>query len=257
MSRFGIINILFLLAAVACTAAVILLPISVWWLIALIFIYLSILFYGVVTPSAGFFIPVKWRGSLDSDAIAITFDDGPQAGHTDSVMEVLGRHNVQAAFFCIGNNILKNPELARQLHEAGHIVSNHSFTHSSTFDLQSAGTMEEELRRTDVAVSNLLGVTPRLFRPPYGVLNPNLAKAIRRRNYVTVGWSVRSFDTMINDKHKLMKRVTRKLKGGDIVLFHDRCAATVEILPEFIAHVRNIGLKIVRLDTLLNEKAYV
>ncbi|NJM26056.1 MAG: polysaccharide deacetylase family protein, partial [Bacteroidia bacterium] len=142
MSKFGIITIIFLLAAVAGSVAVIMLQASVAWLIGLTVIYLSILFYGVVTPSAAFFIPVKWRGDRSGDAIAITFDDGPQAGHTDKVMDVLARHNVQAAFFCIGNNVLRHPDLARQLHDAGHLVSNHSFTHSSTFDLQSAGIME-------------------------------------------------------------------------------------------------------------------
>jgi peptidoglycan/xylan/chitin deacetylase (PgdA/CDA1 family) len=99
-------------------------------------------------------------------------------------------------------------------------------------------------------------VKPRFFRPPYGVTNPNLARAIRKGSYVTMGWSVRSFDTITPDTEKLFNRVTKQLKGGDVILFHDYCESTIAILPRLLDHINNIGLKVVRLDELLNEKGY-
>jgi peptidoglycan-N-acetylglucosamine deacetylase len=105
-------------------------------------------------------------------------------------------------------------------------------------------------------IQSTCGVTPVFFRPPYGVTNPMVAGAVRQSNHKVVGWSVRSFDTMIKDRSKLLTRVTTSLKGGDIVLFHDFSETAIDILPDFIDHAHKIGLKIVRLDTLLNENPY-
>jgi peptidoglycan/xylan/chitin deacetylase (PgdA/CDA1 family) len=84
-----------------------------------------------------------------------------------------------------------------------------------------------------------------------------VAKAIGRRNYKVIGWSVRSFDTVIKDQEKLFKRVTRTLKDGDIILFHDHCETTIAILPRLLNHLSKNGLKVVRIDELINERAYV
>nr|HPM31138.1 hypothetical protein [Chryseolinea sp.] len=73
----------------------------------------------------------------------------------------------------------------------------------------------------------------------------------------TIGWSVRSFDTVIKDSNTLMKRVTKSLKGGDMILLHDYCDVTIAILPALLDHINKLGLKIVRADELLNERAYV
>jgi peptidoglycan/xylan/chitin deacetylase (PgdA/CDA1 family) len=218
---------------------------------------LGIIFYGTVTVSAQFFTPILCAGKTDSGAIAITFDDGPLPGKTDTIVSILKSSQVKAAFFCIGKRVDENPALIKLIHQEGHLVSNHSYSHSAAFDLQSAAKMSMELDLAGDAIQHILGMRPRFFRPPYGVTNPSLAKAIRKGNYLTVGWTVRSFDTMINDKVKLLRRVTCKLKAGDIVLFHDYCDVTIEILPDFLEYVKNVGLKIVRVDELLNEKPYV
>ena len=83
-----------------------------------------------------------------------------------------------------------------------------------------------------------------------------VARAIVNGGYKTIGWSVRSFDTTTKDREALFSRVTKSLKSGDIVLFHDYCTLTLEILSDFITYVHKHGLKIVRVDQLLNEKAY-
>ena len=109
----------------------------------------------------------------------MTFDDGPLPGKTEQILRILREHQAPTAFFCIGNRMEKNPELVKQTHAEGHIIGNHSFSHSSTFDLLSTQKMSGELNAADVAVCDILGFKPRLFRPPYGVTNPNLARAIR------------------------------------------------------------------------------
>ena len=116
--------------------------------------------------------------------------------------------------------------------------------------------MLSELELTDRMVREETGVQPKLFRPPYGVINPNLKKAIEKGDYIPIGWSVRSLDTKIKDEEKLLKKINSLLKPGAVFLFHDTSATTLAILPSFIQQVKENGYKIVRLDKLLNVQAY-
>jgi peptidoglycan/xylan/chitin deacetylase (PgdA/CDA1 family) len=116
--------------------------------------------------------------------------------------------------------------------------------------------MSYELAMTDDAIQGITGCKPHLFRPPYGVTNPNVRKAIINGNYIPVGWSVRSYDTIIKDEKKLLQRVTHNIQRGDIFLFHDTGKTTLNILPTFIQHLQQKGYDIVRLDKLLHVNAY-
>jgi peptidoglycan/xylan/chitin deacetylase (PgdA/CDA1 family) len=146
--------------------------------------------------------------------------------------------------------------LFKQVHEQGHIIGNHSYSHATWFDLYSSTKMYADLQQMDAAMQEVLGLKPLLFRPPYGVTNPNLAKAIRKGGYIPVGWNVRSLDTVIKDNDKLLQRVVKGVRPGAVILFHDTSKATLDMLPAFIAHVRGAGYDIVRLDKMLNLSAY-
>jgi peptidoglycan/xylan/chitin deacetylase (PgdA/CDA1 family) len=231
--------------------------ISGWYYVLLIALVIGLHTYGSIVVSAQFFVPIKCKSEVKRNEIAITFDDGPLPHLTHDVLSILKKYNTPAAFFCIGKRIERHPDILREVHAQGHLIGNHTFYHGKLFDLKSAGGMIEELRQTDQVIERTIGMKPRFFRPPYGVTNPNLASAIRKGNYVTMGWSVRSFDTVTPDTEKLFNRVTKQLKGGDVILFHDYCESTIAILPRLLDHISKVGLKVVRLDSLLNEKAYV
>jgi peptidoglycan/xylan/chitin deacetylase (PgdA/CDA1 family) len=256
MSRFWIVNIVFLILLIVLLKLDATYDISAWWYVALAIPLIVLHTLGSIFLSMQFFIPVKCQGQ-PQQAIAITFDDGPIAGMTDKILAILDKHHVKASFFCIGHRIAREPQLAKRLYDEGHLIGNHTYWHKATFDLQSAGSIARELADTDKAIVKAIGVQPKFFRPPYGVTNPMVAKGIRSRDYTVIGWSVRSFDTVIKDRAKLFNRVTRSLKGGDIVLFHDYSESTHDILDDFLKHVSKLGLKVVRVDELLNEKAYV
>ena len=114
----------------------------------------------------------------------------------------------------------------------------------------------KEVNKTGSEVQRVIGLYPRLFRPPYGVTTPNLADAVKHAGLVTVGWNIRSLDTVIKEDRKLYDRVMRSLQPGSIILFHDTAHATLRILPAIIDEVRKQGYEIVRLDTLINEQPY-
>jgi len=134
----------------------------------------------------------------------------------------------------VGHRIADNPLLAKKIHDSGHLLGNHSYWHSNTFDLQTTEKIEQELLTTNNAIEQAIGLKPKLFRPPFGVTNPMVAKAIKRGGFQTIGWSIRSFDTVSRNRELLLKRLTHAIKGGDIILFHDYCDVTLAILPEFL-----------------------
>ena len=221
------------------------------------FVYLNILFYGCYYVGSNFFIKIICSTKTDKKVIALSFDDGPDNTNTPRILSLLEQNGVAAAFFCIGNKIADNAVLLKQIDSEGHIIGNHTFTHHFWFDMLSKKEMATDMMMMDEAVVWAIGKTPKLFRPPYGVTNPNLKNAIVEGNYTPVGWSVRSLDTIAKDPQKLLKKVVAKIKPGAVFLFHDTSDAMLAMLPEFIKHVKSSGYEIIRLDKMLNLQAYV
>jgi peptidoglycan-N-acetylglucosamine deacetylase len=255
MSKYYIASTAFLVLMISSLIVDGRIDIPLLWYVGLCLLYFMTCALGAMNLSWQFFTSVVSSGK--ASGVSLSFDDGPVRGKTDVVLDILRNHNVPAAFFCIGERMSMNPELVRRIHDEGHIIGNHSFYHRVTFDLQSSSMISKELYDTDVVLHRLTGKRPKFFRPPYGVTNPMVARAVKRRNYKVIGWSIRSFDTITSDPRKLFKRVTRTLKNGDIILLHDHCESTIEILPLLLDHISKSGFKVVRIDELINEKAYV
>jgi peptidoglycan/xylan/chitin deacetylase (PgdA/CDA1 family) len=232
---------------------------AAWWGYGLVgFAYSLVVFYGVYFIQSGFFLKTIYQGTPQAGrAIALTFDDGPSPEYTPRVLDILKEHHLKAAFFCIGKNIAGNEALLQRIAREGHVIGNHSFTHHMWFDLFSVKKMAEELQQTDRLIETVTGRRPVLFRPPFGVINPHVRDAVRQSGHRVIGWNVRSYDTMINDKHKLMHRLMRLLRPGAVVLLHDHGKRTLEVLPEFIRAVQEQGYTIEPLDKLINVQPYV
>ena len=256
MSRYKITNgaFLFLLAALVVTDIQV--DISLLWYLVLALLYSALCAAGSFMLSAGFFLRARCRGDKTGKRIAITFDDGPVRGKTERILDILETYHVQAAFFCIGRQVDMNKDLLRRIDAAGHLAGNHTYHHKNTIGFFPRHKVVRELVETDTCIEQTIGKRPRFFRPPFGVTNPMIADAVAREDYQTVGWSIRSYDTVIKNPARLLKRITASLTPGDIVLFHDYCDGMISILPDFIEFVRRKGFEIVRLDELLNENAY-
>jgi len=138
----------------------------------------------------------------------------------------------------------------------GHIIGSHSYSHHFFFDLFSAKRMEEELVKTEKLVQRIVRKRLRIFRPPYGVTNPLLARILRKMHYRIIGWSLKSKDTVIRDELKLFKRLTVKLRNANIILFHDTCPHLVPALDKFIRYAHENEYRFERLDKILHFEAY-
>jgi len=230
-------------------------PVHLGYFIILMWVYLSVVFTGCIKLSLGFFMPVKCSAVSNEKVIALSFDDGP-AAYSTQILDTLQKHNVPASFFCIGKNIPSNEKILIRINEEGHIIGNHSYSHYFWFDLWWARKMFADMQTMDKEVMKVTGLKPVLFRPPYGVMNPNLSIAIEWGKYTPIGWSIRSFDTRIKDKQMLLSRIMKQIKPGAIILLHDSMEITAAILPELIQQLTTQGYKIVRLDKMLNINAY-
>ncbi len=254
--RITIAVFLVLLAGLIAGKVAGVLPFFGWGLFLLLLAFSIVLFYGSYYVGSGFYMPVSCAARTDKKQIAISFDDGPADNYTLQVLAALEAHQVPAAFFCIGKRAETNKELLKRIHAAGHIIGNHSYSHSAVFDLFGTKKMYDDLQQMNAVVHQTLGLQPRLFRPPYGVTNPNLARAVRKSGFTAVGWNIRSLDTVIKDKDRLLRKVRKALKPGAVILFHDTCKSTAEMLPAFIREARAAGYEIVRLDKLLHLVPY-
>lgn len=230
--------------------------ISSWYYVLLIISFALLLFYGSYSIQSGFFMPVTCHGNINENRVAITFDDGPVESGTSVILDILNKNKVPAAFFCIGNKMKNEPALVKRIIDEGHIVGNHSYTHHFFFDLFPKFKMKDELDATNNASLEISNHKPRLFRPPYGVTTPSLASVVHECNMQPVGWSLRSMDTVTNDPEKLISKIENNVKPGDIILLHDTATVTVKSLQKIIDIIRKKGLEPVRLDQLLNTKAY-
>jgi peptidoglycan/xylan/chitin deacetylase (PgdA/CDA1 family) len=233
------------------------LPVSGWIYLGIILVLVFIIIWGSVTIQSNFFTQSLCCGNRNTRAVALTFDDGPDGQVTPMILDVLKEHNVKAAFFIIGKKAEQNPEVLKRIDAEGHIIGGHSYTHHFFFDLFSHRSMTVEMKRTSDIVFSIIGKRIQLFRPPYGVINPAVAKAMKSMNYTSIGWSFKSNDTVIKDDDLLLNRLISNVQKGDIILLHDNKTWLVKLLKTFIPYLQNKEFSIDRLDKFLNVQAYV
>ena len=231
-------------------------PFALAYFLLPLLLWSAVVFYGCYNIEAGFFIRIKCHGDIAEKTMALTFDDGPSKEYTPAILDILKKQEVKATFFCIGRHVEGNEKLMKRIHEEGHTIGNHSFSHDFWFDLFSVKRMKEDLKSFDAIVHSMINVTPRMFRPPFGVTNPRVRDVIQEGNYFPVGWNIRSMDTVITNSNRLMNRVVSRFKPGAIILFHDSKQVTVEILDEIIRESREQGYQLVTVDQLLKIKPY-
>ena len=173
----------------------------------------------------------QWDSRVDK--ILLTFDDGPVSGITDNILMKLNDFHIKAAFFCVGNNILKNSSLASEILKEGHIIGNHTFNHSRLtspeFDDYA------EIDRFNELAKEKLGYEVKYFRPPHGRFNLSTGKLLKKKKLTNVMWSLLTYDFRGNPS--LVKNsVVRYLKKNSIIVLHDSLRSR-EIILDSISFI--------------------
>jgi len=204
------------------------------------------------------------RGVVGQNRYALTFDDGPLAGATEAILDVLKAKSATATFFVIGENAEREPALVRRMHEEGHLVGNHTWMHSRLSMFREQWYWRREIERTDAVIESLIGRRPAMFRPPMGVRTPPNMRVCRRTGHAVILWTRRTMDGVATTPERIIDRVMETASDGDVIVLHDgreRASkrdpqATIDALPALIDRMHERGLSPAPLNELLNLQAY-
>ncbi len=215
-------------------------PWFVWIIILLTIIFSVILTLGVLLLKFNYFLPSLIR--LKNKEVLLTFDDGPNPENTPKILDILQEENVKAIFFLIGNKAEKHPEIIARILSEGHLIGDHTYTHNNLMATFSTAKLIKELTQSQATLKKLTGNRIPIFRAPIGYTNPNFARALKELKLHSIGWSLRSYDTVNKDATKLKKRLVSKTKASDIVLLHDNLDITATVLQDYIQEAKANGI---------------
>ena len=182
--------------------------------------------------------------------LAISFDAAWGNEDTQTLIDILNRYGVRATFFVVGDWAEKYPESVKALAAAGNEVMNHSSSHAH-FSSLSSEQIREDLSACNEKISALTGVTPSLFRCPYGEYDDHVIQTVEAMGMTAVQWDVDSLDWKGITSEEISRRVLQNVRPGSIVLFHNAAIHTPEALPGIIEALQAEGYTIVPVSELL------
>jgi peptidoglycan/xylan/chitin deacetylase (PgdA/CDA1 family) len=183
--------------------------------------------------------------------VALTFDDGPDAKSTPRFLDELARHDVRATFFLLGSMLSKALSLGRDLVDAGHEVAVHGWDHRNLVGRSPRATHDDLARARDL-ITDTTGTSPRLFRPPYGVLTTSALLAARDLGLQPVLWTAWGKDWAERaTPDSVLRNLERGILRGGTILLHDSdCTSApgawhsaLGALPRLVAHCTDQGLR--------------
>lgn len=187
--------------------------------------------------------------------IAISFDAAWGNEQTQTLMDILNKYHIKTTFFVVGAWVDKYPESVTALTNAGHEVCNHSNTHPHMPKLAHTEIMAQ-LTDCNDKIKSITGISPLLFRPPYGDYNNALMEAAKSANMYAIQWDVDSLDWRNPTPKEIVQRVTTSVKPGSIVLFHNGAMNTPTALPAIIENLQGQGYTIVPVSQLIYQDNY-
>lgn len=196
------------------------------------------------------------------NALALTFDDGPHPRYTPQLLDLLKKHDAKATFFVLGSMAERYPDLIRRMHEEGHQVGIHNYTHKSNWILFPWSVRTDHVHRTADIVEKIIGVRPTYYRPPWGIIN--VFDLSLRKKYHIILWSVMVSDWRSKgpaDVIRMRDQLLRECKGGSVVLLHDSGETLgaqpeapkymLQALDEVLTRLKPQGMRFVRVDELM------
>jgi peptidoglycan/xylan/chitin deacetylase (PgdA/CDA1 family) len=180
--------------------------------------------YAAMAPGSQLYGRTLTHGS-DSGQMALTFDDGPNDPYTFELLDLLAKHEAKATFFLIGNYVRQRPDIVRAIHQAGHAIGNHTYSHPNLIFV-SAARLRQELDDCHKALEDAIGSHAPLFRPPFGGRRPAVLSAARSHGLTPVMWSVTSYDWSATSPEMIVSKVdshiqARKNRQAEVILLHD------------------------------------
>jgi len=189
-----------------------------------------------------------WNMPRNKNTLYLTFDDGPHPEITPWVLSLLKKYKAKGTFFCVGENINKNPNVFKQIISEDHSFGNHTHNHLKGWKTSTSDYLENIKKAEALILENSeFKKEGKLFRPPYGKIKPSQAKRLQLQNYKIVMWDVLTgdFDASISTE-KCFQNVLKNTQAGSILVFHDSVKASEKlkiILPKVLEYYSKKGYK--------------
>lgn len=187
--------------------------------------------------------------------IAITFDAAWSADDTDTLINILKKHNAKATVFCVGDWVRKNPDAVKKIYANGHEIGNHSDTHA-LFGQVSREKVKTEIENCNKEIEKITGSSPKLCRAPSGDYDNKSIEICESLDMKMIQWSVDSLDWKRLSVDEMYNRVVEKTENGSIILFHNGIENTPEALDKILAKLKTDGYEFVTVSELIYRDNY-
>lgn len=226
---------------------------SIFFAIYGIYLYLKIPDLTVISTERE--LPI-YSVETSEKLVAITFDCAWGAADIPQIIDILKTENVKASFFLVGEWAEKYPDATKLIAKEGHDMGNHSQNHFNMTNLNDAK-LSSEIIKCNETIKRLTGVTPELFRPPYGAYDNKTILTTRKMGMYSIQWSADSLDWDKSiSKNNIINRVMKKISPGGIILFHNDTKYTVDLLEDIIKIIKKEGYTIVPVSKLIIRNNY-
>ena len=196
-------------------------------------------------------------GDTSRKVLYLTFDAGYENGQTEKILDTLKKHDVQAAFFLVGNYIERNPELVRRMVEEGHTVANHTMHHPDMSKISSKEDFSKELNQLEELYQQTVGQEmPKYYRPPQGVYSEENLKMAKELGYKTLFWSLAYADWDNNNqptRQQALLKLLPRTHNGAVILLHSTSRTNGEILDELLSRWKEMGYEFCGIDEIFKE----
>lgn len=216
-----------------------------------------------VKPSPPLIIPA-WQDSVvhrvitNEKVVALTYDDGPNPIYTPQILKILDKYHVKATFFMIGSKMEQNPDIAKQVAEAGHAIGNHTYSHPANIEKCTPAQVKLEINRCEAIIVRLTGQKPTIFRTPKGLINGTVATIAEDEGYQTILWTVSADHHDAPTPELMTQRVLKHIAPGAIILAHDGMYPIrwkdVAATPLIIESLQKKGYRFVTVPELLKMR---
>ena len=173
-----------------------------------------------------------------------------------TLIDILNKYGINTTFFVVGDWVDKYPESVKALSDAGNEVMNHSTSHAH-FSQLSSDQIVSDITECNEKIAAVTGVTPTLFRCPYGEYDDHVISVVRGMGMTPVQWNVDSLDWKGISAEEIKTRVLKNVSPGSIILFHNAAENTPEALPGIIEALIADGYKIVPISQILLTGEYM
>jgi peptidoglycan-N-acetylglucosamine deacetylase len=228
--------------------------------VALLSFYVVLCLTASFLPGTNFLGPVISHGKTGQHIVALTFDDGPAEPLTREILSLLDKYSVPATFFVVGVKADCHPEIIKEMIVRGHTVGNHSFHHDPFLMLRGSKTIYREIIKTQETLRKI-GVNTTAFRPPVGIINPQLAPILEKSGMYCITFSCRAVDAGNRRVKNISRKILKKVRPDDIILLHDSPpqrkedeAILLSEIESVLAGLASKGLEVVPLSVLTGKE---